>query len=430
MRTVETLKGTKYYSTKEQILKEKILETIKEVLQKYGFNPIETPVLQLYKLLASKYICGEEILDECYRLKDRGKRDLGLRYELTVTLAPFLSENQNLKLPFKKYEIGKIFRDGPLKKSRLREFTQADFDVIGAESKLADLEILAIYEEVFKKLGLDTEIFINNRKILVGMLEYAGIKKNQNSVILTIDKLEKISEKGIKKELKEKGLKEEQIKKLFQILNIKGKNKEILENLKNKLETKNGKEGLEEMEELLGLIENYKLKTVKISPSLARGLNYYTGTIYEVFSKKKETTSSLGAGGRYDNLFKNLLDRELPSVGGSFGVDAIVSIMKPKKKSNVQIYLISVGLKEKDYLPVLKELRKELNVDFNLMGKGVSKNLEFANKNQIPFCIIIGGDEIKDKKVKLKNMNRKEEKLMTLKEAVKVIRQSTRQKID
>lgn len=424
MRAVETLKGTKFCNPEEQILREQIIKTIKNVLQKYGFNPIETPVLQLYKLLASKYGGGEEILEECYRLKDRGKRELGLRYELTITLAPFLSENQNLKLPFKRYEVGKIFRDGPLKKSRLREFTQVDFDVVGAESRLADLEILAIYEEVFKKLGLEVEIFINNRKVLVGMLEYAGIKKNQNSVILTIDKLEKIGERGMEKELREKGVEEKQIKKLFEILKIEGRNKEILEKLKEKLETKNGKEGVEELEELLELVENYGLKNVKFCPPLARGLNYYTGTIYEVFSKKRETSSSLGAGGRYDNLFKNLLDRNLPSVGGSFGVDAIASIMKPEKKSEVQVYLISVGLKEKDYFPILKELRKELKVDFNLTGKGVSKGLEFANKNQIPFCVIVGETEIKKKKVKLKNMDTGEEKVVTLKEAINAIKQS------
>ena len=425
MKPIEILKGTKYYNSKEQILREWVMETIKEVLQKYGFNPIETPILQLYKLLASKYGGGEEILNECYKLKDRGKRNLGLRYELTITLAPFLSENQNLKLPFKRYEIGKIFRDGPLKKSRLREFTQVDFDIIGTDSKLAEFEILGIYEEVFRKLDLDIEILINNRKILLGMLEYAGIKKNQNSVILTIDKLKKIGEKGVKKELKEKGLKEKEIKKLFEILKIKGSNKNIINKLEEKLKTKSGKEGVEEIMNLMELTECYGLKTIRISPSLARGLNYYTGMIYEIFSKKRETNSSLGAGGRYDNLFKNMLDKDLPSVGGSFGVDAIVSIMEPKKKSKVQVYLIPVGLEEKDYFPILKELRREINADFNLGGKGVSKSLEFANKNQIPFCLIVGKEEINKNKVKLKNMDTGKEETMDLKEAIKEIKQST-----
>ena len=198
------LKGTKYYNTQEQILREKIIETIKEVLKHYGFNPIETPILQFYNLLSSKYAGGEDILEECYRLKDRGNRELGLRYELTITLVPFLYQNPNLKLPFKRYEVGKVFRDGPIKKARVREFTQFDFDIIGCKSKLAELEILAIYSEVFKKLGIDIQIYLNNRKILIGILEYANIEKNHDSIILAIDKLEKIGEEGVRDELKKK----------------------------------------------------------------------------------------------------------------------------------------------------------------------------------------------------------------------------------
>jgi histidyl-tRNA synthetase len=414
------LKGTKSYNTEEQILREEIIKIIKNVLEKYGFNPIETPTLYPFKLLSSKYAGGEEILEECYRLKDRGNRDLGLRYELTITLVPFLLENPNIKLPFKRYEVGKIFRDGPIKKARLREFTQFDFDIIGCKPPVSDVEILAILEEVFEKINIKIKILLNNRKVLIGILEYANITKNQNSIILTIDKLEKIGKEGVKKELKNKGLNDEQIKKIFEVIEIKGKNEQILSKLKNLLTKKVGKESVNELRELLKLSKIYGLKNIVLSPSLARGLNYYTGTIYEVFSDK--INSSLAAGGRYDNLFKNFLKRDLPVVGCSFGVDAIVSILKPEKKSRVKVYLIPVGIPEEKFLPILKELRKELNTDFDLTCRGISKNLEFANRNKIPFCMIVGEDELKQNKVRLKDMNTREEKILGLEEAIKEIK--------
>ena len=420
MEVIEILKGTRYYSIEEQILREEVIEIIKKILERYGFNPIETPILQLYKLLSSKYAGGEEILEECYRLKDRGGRDLGLRYELTINLVPFLFQNPNIKLPFKRYEIGKIFRDGPVKKARAREFTQLDFDIVGAKSALCDLEILAILDEVFRELNLDVEIILNNRKILIGCLEYAGINKNQNSIILTIDKLEKIGEKEVKKELREKGLKGDQINKIFKVVSMKGSNQEILEELRKVLTTKNGKEGLREIEELLKLAEIYKLN-VKFSPSLARGLGYYTGSIYEVFDVKRRTKSSLAAGGRYDNLFKNFLGRDLPSVGASFGIDAICSVLKTKEKSRTEVYLIPIGISKERFLPILRELRREFNVDFDLVGRGISKNLEFADRNKIPFCIIVGENELKLGKVKLKNMNTREEKILKLENAIEEI---------
>jgi len=416
----ETLKGTKNYTPEEQILREKIIKIIKEVLERYGFNPIETPILQPYSLLSSKYGGGEEILKECYKLEDRGNRKLGLRYELTITLARYLNENPNIKLPFKRYEIGKIFRDGPVKKAREREFTQIDFDIIGAKSELAELEILSIFEMVFRKLNLNVKIQLNNRKILLGLLEYAGVKKGQNSIILTIDKLEKIGEEGVKKELIEKGLKREQIEKIFNVLEIKGSNEKILSELKEILKTKDGREGIEELEKILELSKNYNLKNIVLVTSLARGLSYYTGPIFEVFSPEK-TNSSLAAGGRYDKLFSKFIGKDLPSVGGSFGLDAISSILKTEKKSKVYIYLIPIGISEDKFLPVVKKLREKFNTDFDLLGRGISKNLEFADKNNIPYCIILGKQEIKSNKVKLKNMKTGEEKILDLEEIFELI---------
>ena len=412
----ETLKGTKNYTPEEQILREKIIKIIKEVLERYGFNPIETPILQPYSLLSSKYGGGEEILKECYKLKDQGNRKLGLRYELTITLARYLNENPNIKLPFKRYEIGKIFRDGPVKKAREREFTQFDADIIGTNSKFADLEILSILEEVFKKLNIDIEIRLNDKKILFQILKYAGIEGDQNfqnSIILTIDKLEKIGRKGVEKELMQKGLDKNKISKIFKLIEISGKNEKILEELSKKI-------NVDDIKEIVRLSKIQGLKKIKLFPSLARGLAYYTDLIFEVFSEKM--SSSLAGGGRYNNLFKNLINKDLPSVGVSFGIDAIASILKPEKKSKVQSYLIPVGISAEKFLPIVKELRKNINTDFDLIGRGLSKNLEFADRNKIPYSIIVGEKELKEGKVKLKNMETGEEKVLSLEETVKIIK--------
>ncbi len=414
----ETLKGTKNYTPEEQILREDIIKTIKEVLERYGFNPIETPILQPYSLLSSKYGGGEEILKECYKLKDQGNRELGLRYELTITLAQYLNENPNIKIPFRRYEIGKVFRDGPIKKSRVREFTQFDADIIGIKSKLGDLEILSILEEVFKKLGIDFEIMLNDRKILFQILEYAGIGDDQNlqnSIILVIDKLEKIGRECVEKELIQKGLDKNKINKIFELIEIKGNNEKILEELGKKID-------VGDLEELIKLSKICKLEKIKLVPSLARGLAYYTGSIFEVFSEK--TKSSLAGGGRFDEMLSKLVKKDLPSVGIGFGIDAISSILKTEKKSNVQVYLVPVGISEDKFLPIVKKLRESINLDFDLSGRGISKNLEFASRNNIPYCVIIGEKELKVGKIKLKNMNTREERILSLEEAIKFIKKT------
>ncbi len=421
---IDKLKGTENYNVKEQILRNKITYTIKTTLEKYGFNPIETPILQTYSLLSSKYCGGEEILNECYKLKDRGNRNIGLRYELTITLAQFISENKDIKIPFKKYEIGKIFRDGPVKKSRYREFTQIDFDIIGAKSGLPEIEILSIYEQVFKKLNININIRLNNRKILFDILEYAGIPNNlntQNSIILTIDKLEKIGATKVKKELLKKGLNDKQIQLIFDVIEIKGNNEEILTKFSEILKTKNAEKNIEELYRILDIGKSYNLKSLVLSPSLARGLNYYTGTIYEVF-QKSGTNSSLAAGGRYDEMLSKFFGRDLPCVGGSFGLDSISCILKPDKLSNVQIYLIPIKISEHKFLPILIELRKNFNVDFDLSNRGIKKNLEFADKKNIPFCIIVGQNELNSGKLNLKNMVTRQEKKLSLKEIIELIK--------
>ncbi|MFB6076477.1 MAG: ATP phosphoribosyltransferase regulatory subunit, partial [Candidatus Aenigmatarchaeota archaeon] len=276
-------KGTRDILPKEKILKNKIIDLLENTFEKYGFEPLETPAIQNYDVLSSKYAGGSEILEETYSFKDRGKRKLGLRYDLTVPLCRVMASNKQMPKPFKRYEIGRAWRDGPVKKGRLREFWQCDVDTIGSNNMLADAEFLKIVEEVFEELDLNFTIKFNNRKILDGILESVGVSKViWNSFLQSIDKLEKIGKDGVKKELMNKGFESKTIDNVFDIILKEGNDEELL----NKLEETDNeymRQGLREIKELrnyaklLGIDEN----NIKWDISLSRGLDYYTSTVYE-----------------------------------------------------------------------------------------------------------------------------------------------------
>ncbi|MBS3138306.1 ATP phosphoribosyltransferase regulatory subunit [Candidatus Woesearchaeota archaeon] len=213
---MQPTKGTKDYPPEEKILRNKIVAIIQRTFELYGFAPLETATLEPIETLTAKYAGGDEIVKEIYKLKDQGKRNLGLRYDLTVPLARFIGENPNIKLPFKRYEIGKVFRDGPIKAGRLREFWQCDGDVIGTTSMLAEAELLKLSNDVFVELNMNVVIKVNNRKLLNGIMTAAGIT-NKEDAILTLDKLAKIGAAGVKTELKQKGFDDTQIKELLKL---------------------------------------------------------------------------------------------------------------------------------------------------------------------------------------------------------------------
>src|SRR3989338_9280516 len=268
----ERAKGTKEYSPEEKIIKDKIVNTITKIFQLYGFY-----------------------LKETFKLKDQGERELALRYDLTVPLAIYFALNPNTKLPFKRYEIGKVFRDGPISTERFREFWQCDVDIIGAKSIVAEAELINLAFKIFKEFNLSVIIKVNNRKILDGIMNYAEIsKENVGDIILIIDKLDKIGKEGVTKELKEKNLDDDQISKIFNAILINGSNKDKLIRIKDLLEDN---EGILELEELLKYEPNINLEF-----SLARGLAYYTGTIYEIQLNDPRFKTSFSSGGRYDNM--------------------------------------------------------------------------------------------------------------------------------
>jgi len=410
MTDIQNPKGTKDIDVEEKIQVNRIIKIITEVFEKYGFNPLQTTTLEKYETLAAKYAGGSEILKETFKLKDQGKRNLGLRYDLTVPLARYIAMNPNLKMPFKRYEIGQIFRDGPIKTGRYREFTQLDADTVGSSNMLADAEILAMTSEVFSRLNLKFIIRLNNRKVLDSILDYYNIpKEKREDMILSIDKLDKIEVSGVKKELTEKGF-----KKVDNLLNLIFTND--LNDVKKVIKDKNG---IEELNQLVKYCKLLNVKNLEIDISLARGLAYYTGTIFEVYLKNSEIKSSVAAGGRYDKMIGSFIGRDVPAVGISFGIDVIKDASKQNKEKNVaEFYLIPINTLEKS-LGILKKLRQaNLKCDIDLNDRGISKNLEYASKYEIPYVVLIGKDELKQNKVKLRDMKTGKEKLLAVNELI------------
>ncbi|MBU0456767.1 MAG: histidine--tRNA ligase [Nanoarchaeota archaeon] len=422
---LQTARGVRDIPPEEMILKNKVVNTLKEIFELYGFAPLETPVIERYETLAAKFGAGasSDVLKETFILTDQGKRKLGLRFELTTSLARYVAMNPNLKLPFKRYEMGPVFRDGPIKLGRVRQFWQCDVDTIGTKSMLADAEIIAVLQTVFNKLKLKVVVKVNNRKLLNGILEEAKIK-NKEEAIIVIDKLNKIGNDGVTEELKEKGVTAKQIELFFSLV----KENITLNELKSKVTNEEGKEGINELEELFNYLKNMGVDSVVFDISLARGLTYYTGTVFEVFAKKGKITSSLAGGGRWDDMVGNFMggNREVPAVGVAFGLVPIMEVLKEKEnveqKTPAKIYVIPINT-VKESLGVVQELRKNgISTNFSLGKKGVSKNLQYANSLGIPYTIILGEEELKKKKVVLRNMKSGQEQLLTVKQIVKKIK--------
>ncbi len=412
MVELSVLKGTKDRLPSEQVLREQIITEIKKVFQLYGFQPATTPILEIWEVLASKYAGGEEILKETYKLKDQGKRALGLRYDLSVPLARLIGMNPQLSKPFKRYEIGPCFRDGPIKKGRYREFVQCDADTIGVASMLADAECLAMAHQIFKSLGIDVYLEVNNRKLLTGILISAGVPADLlNTTILSIDKMKKVGIKGVQEELDQKGINQELSSRIFKYFTLEGPYLEILDQLEEIMDDPIGKEGISELRDLHHYISLFGIdKDVKLLYSLARGLEIYTGTVFEAFTKDPELLeSSLCGGGRYDQIIGKFIDsdKEMPAVGISFGLDTIYDAMTSQRstpESITKVFLIPIKTLD-TCLEIASELRKNgIATEVDLLNRRVSKNMEHANRMQIPYVIIVGKRDLAQNMITLKGM--------------------------
>lgn len=415
----QNVKGTQDYLPNAEKVRRDIRRILEDVFIQYGCQPLETPILNYTELLASKYGGGAEILEEMYTLTDRGERNLALRYDLTIPFAKVIAMNPTLKFPFKRYEIGKVFRDGPIKTGRLREFTQCDVDIVGVDSQIAEAELMIMALDAFRKLDLKVVIQYNNRKLLTGMLEVFGTEGEKvNKVVLILDKLEKVGLETVVTELNEQGLSKSTISSLRQFLTDENNSGfgyfEPFSKQNDQV-----KQGLDELRELASYLEFLGInKQCIFNPFLARGLEIYTGTIYEIFLSDKAINSSIGSGGRYDNAIGGLIgtNENFSTVGVSFGLDIIYTAMSTsdkelKENPNVDYYIIPLGT-QKESLLVANDLRKKgYKVEYELSNKKIGKALEKANKEGVRNVIIIGEDEIRNNYFKIKDMLSGDEKV-------------------
>ena len=418
---LRNVKGTTDYSPKEQYIRNYISDTLKKVFEKYGFKPLQTPLLCYYDLLALKYDEENDILKEVYKVSDQGNRNLALRYDLTVPFAKYIAINQNTKLPFKRYEIGEVFRNGPVKLGRDREFIQCDVDTVGIEGQLVEAEFVALYVEAYKELGIDVIIKYNNRKFLSGIIIEAGLPDELvTDTITVIDKFEKLTKEELEKEFLKIGVNKDQIEKLYSFLQMDA---EELVNIKSENEILN--EGIKELETLKKYVEELNLaEYVQFSPSLARGQEYYTGTVFEVYDAKGDIKSSIGGGGRYDKMITDFINdgKQYPAVGISFGLNVIYEILKEREeftqKALTDIFIIPMGT-EIECLKIAETLRKaDFKVEVEMKTRKMKKSLEYANEENIPYVFILGEDELKQNQVSVKDMKNKTQTTISLENLV------------
>ncbi|WP_375578936.1 histidine--tRNA ligase [Marivirga tractuosa] len=432
-------KGTRDFGPAEMAKRHFILDTIKKVYQKYGYAPIETPAMENLSVLQGKYGDeGDQLLfkilnsgDFLSKTKEEDRNDSkslqpkisekGLRYDLTVPFARFVVMHQhNLTFPFKRYQIQPVWRADRPQKGRYREFFQCDADAIGTNSMLCEAEIVLMIQEVFKNLqtkkanSLDYAIKINNRKILSGIVEVMGAEGKETDFAVAIDKLDKIGEEKVKEELIERGFAQSAIDTLSPLFNLSGNNTEQLNFLKDFLKDSDiGQKGLSELNEVFEILESFgaKVPQLELDVTLARGLSYYTGAIFEVKPKNVEMGSICG-GGRYDGLTDTFGLPDVSGVGISFGVDRIYDVLEEldlypeNAESSTEVLMVSFDEDSWKYcLKILHRLRTA-NVKAELYPEPVKlkKQMKYANDKQIPFVILVGSEEMKTGDLTFKNM--------------------------
>lgn len=409
---IQNVRGGYDYLPKEQKIRNYINDTLKSVFENYGYSPIETPILCYYDILSDKYDENNDILKEIYRLKDQGNRDLGLRYDLTVPFAKLIALNKNkIKYPFKRYEIAKVFRDGPIKAGRDREFTQCDVDVVGLEGQMIEAELLNLYVNAFNKFNIEIIIKYNSRNLMKGLILECGIEEILVSKVITIlDKLEKLTRNEIKDLLLSIDVKDNEIEKLLNYFNL---SLSELTTLFNNTNNQTLLLGLEELNNLDKYIKALDLEKYCIfTPTLARGQDYYTGNVFEVYEKNNKLTSSIGGGGRYDKMITDFIDEGTiyPAVGISFGLSSLYELLKDKVINNgIDIYIIPINTNVES-LKLASQLRElGYKVDIEMNKRKLKKSLEYANKELIPYVIILGEDEVLQNSFKLKDMKNSKE---------------------
>ena len=444
-------KGTRDFSPMEMAKRNYIFDTIKQVYQLYGFQQIETPAMETLGTLMGKY--GEEGDKLLFKVLNSGDYlskvtpeelaernslrlaaklcEKGLRYDLTVPFARYVvMHREELQLPFKRYQMQPVWRADRPQKGRYREFWQFDGDIVGSDSLLNEVELMQIVDTVFSRFGVRVQIKINNRKILTGIAEVIGAAEKIVDITVAIDKLDKIGLDNVNQELREDGLSDEQIEKLQPIISLEGTNDEKLNTIAEVLATsETGLKGVEETRFILDTLKILGLKNeIQLDLTLARGLNYYTGAIFEVKALDVQIGSITG-GGRYDNLTGIFGMPGISGVGISFGVDRIFDVLNaldcyPKDATNgTQLLFINFGEKETAYcLPSVAKAREAgIRTEIFPDSTKMKKQMSYANAKQIPFVALAGENEMAAGKLTLKNMETGEQSLITIDEIIKTI---------
>ena len=445
-------KGTRDFSPSEMVRRNYIFNTIKDVFRLYGFQPIETPAMENLSTLMGKY--GEEgdkllfkilnsgdfiskvpqeMLDEKNSNKLTTKlSEKGLRYDLTVPFARYVVQYRNdIAFPFKRYQIQPVWRADRPQKGRYREFYQCDVDVIGSNSLLNEVELVQIIDEVFQRLGINTTVKINNRKILAGIAEAIGEADRMVDITVAIDKLDKIGLEKVNAEMLDKGISQEAVDKLQPILKLQGSTVEKLAQIETVIGgTEIGARGIAEMRTMFAYLENVELTTtVELDLTLARGLNYYTGAIFEVKSNDVQIGSICG-GGRYDDLTGIFGMPDVSGVGVSFGAERIYDVLvqldafPEESLETTKALFVNFGEKEEAYcLPVLAKLRKNgVNAEIFPESAKMKKQMTYANRKEIAYVILAGDNEMAASKFTLKNMETGEQQLVNSEELINILK--------
>ncbi len=405
-KSPQLLKGFRDYLPQEQIPRRKIVSKISEVYERFGFAPMETPALESFDLLKGKIGDEEKLI---YKFEDNGGREVALRYDLTLPLARVVANNPDLPKPFKRYQIGNSYRAENTQKGRFREFSQCDVDIVGTTSVVADAEIIAAMAAAYRALEIgEVTVKLNDRKVVDGTLTELGISKSKVSVFMRLlDKLEKIGEKKVSEGLKAEGLPED-----------------VLEKYSNLM-----KDNLASFQvEMQDLLSGLGVTNVVFDPFLMRGLDYYTGTIFEFVLRDKPEFGSIGGGGRYDKLIENISGVDIPAVGGSIGLDRMFAALEDmgmiSPQTAAEIIVLNMG----------KELISEgLNITTNLRAAGIDtefyfepakldKQFKYAEKKNMKLAVIFGGDEVKKRKVNIKNLEKKEQVTVDLEDLATTVK--------
>lgn len=425
----KTLPGFMELLPDEQILFNEMKQKIQNSYEKFGFLPLDTPIIESADILLAK--AGGETEKQIYRFM-KGENDLALRFDLTVPLAKYVTEYyQNLSFPFRRYQIGKVYRGEKAQRGRFREFYQCDIDIIGDGelSIINDAELPSVIYNTFKELGFDKfTICINNRKLLNGLFESCNLKNQSADILRAIDKIDKVGKESVINEIKKLGIEENKINLIMKFISINTTVEDTIKELqKLNIQNETFESGLSELQELVKYIKIFGVpeENFKIDLTIARGLDYYTGTVYETFLDEYRFLGSVCSGGRYDNLAEYYTDKKLPGVGISIGLSRLFfqltynNIIKPNKKSTADVLVISMIEDLSKPAEIATILRNNgINTQIYVEKAKIKKQFKYANSLEIPYVIVLGEDEIKNGTVSLKNMETGEQCELTIEEVV------------